>query len=199
MKNSKDIINVLTEHESALRQFIAKRVGCIHIAADIMQKIAEKLLNQKKSLQIENQQAYLYKAASNEVISHYRSEKRRDYYEYQSAQIVAKYDDRSGDKILAASQELKILQQALSELPLLTQKIFVLYRVDGVKQRDIAKQLNLNLSTIEKRLAIAMKHCRIRLNELANNSKNSINTNNQGHNYGNNLQQTSYNNKKGNV
>lgn len=187
MKNSKDIINVLTEHESALRQFIAKRVGCIHIASDIMQKTAEKLLNQKKSLQIENQQAYLYKAASNEVISHYRSEERRCYYESQSAQIAAEHNERSGDKILAASQELQILQQALSELPLLTQKIFMLYRVDGVKQRDIAKQLNLNLSTIEKRLAIAMKHCRMRLSELANF---------HGNNYGNNSQKTPVNKKK---
>lgn len=193
MKNNQAIINVLLEHETALRQFVAKRVGCIDIASDILQKITEKLLNQSKVLQIENKRAYLYKAASNEVIDYYRSEERRDYYELQSAQVHLEYDDRTADKVLAASQELHLLEQALSELPLLTQKIFMLYRVDGVKQKEIAEQLGLNLSTIEKRLATAMKHCRLRLKQAFNN----VNAPLDERIYGNSLQQTSINKTQG--
>lgn len=195
MKDNQTIINVLIEHQSALRQFVAKRVGCTHIASDILQKITEKLLNQNKVIPVENQRAYLYKAVSNEVIDHYRSEERRGYYESQSAQIQGEYDDRSADKVLAASQELYLLQQALNELPLLTQKIFTLYRIDGIKQRDIALQLNLNLSTIEKRLAIAMKHFRLCLKQATNDVNNSANENT----YGSSLQETSNNKVKDNV
>lgn len=193
MKDNQTLINVLIEHESALRQFVIKRVGCIHIASDILQKITEKLLNQSKTIQIENQRAYLYKAVSNEVIDHYRSEERRSYYESQSIQIQMEYDARSADKVLEASQELHLLQQALNELPLLTQKIFTLYRIDGVKQRDIAKQLNLNLSTIEKRLAAAIKHIRQHLKQTSNHLNSPVNENT----YGNSLQQTSKNKTNG--
>jgi RNA polymerase sigma-70 factor (ECF subfamily) len=188
------MINVLIEHESALRQFVAKRVGCVHIASDILQKITEKLLKQGNVTEIENQRAYLYKAASNEVIDHYRSEERRDYYESQSAHIQMDYDDRSADKVLAASQELHLLQQALSELPLLTQKIFMLYRLDGIKQRDIAQQLDLNLSTIEKRLATAMKHLRLSLKQASNDFSSP-----DKKIYDNSLQETSKNKTKGKV
>ena len=69
-------------------------------------------------------------------------------------------DDRDGERAAIAESSLRVLNAALNDLPPLSRHIFLLYRIEGVKQAEIARQLELNLSTVEKRLAVAMKHCR---------------------------------------
>lgn len=160
MKNSNTLFNSLTENELDLRHYLLKKVGCNDTAADIFQKIAEKILTKKVTAEILNHRRYLFRIASNEVIDHYRLEKNRLKYETDFSQTTEHMDYRNAERVTIANDNLKILNEALDQLPLLTRKIFILYRIEGVSQAMIAKQLGLNLSTIEKRLAVAVKHCR---------------------------------------
>ena len=165
MKESNTLLTTLTDNESSLLQFLTRSVGCPHKAADIFQNMAEKLLGAKDASAIANQQAYLFRVARNEVINHFRFEQRRHRHEAESASIGGELDDRDAERIAIADESLQVLNQALDELPQLTRHIFILYRVDGMRQKDVATQLGLSLSTVEKHLANAMKYCRIRLRE----------------------------------
>ena len=160
MSETPDLLTALTANETVLRQFLVSRVGCPHVAADIYQRIAEKLLTRTDYAGISDQRAYLYQAARNEVVNYYRTEQTRRQYESESALVTGDMDHRSAERVELARENLQILNQALDELPQLTRQIFILYRVHGLKQKDIATHLRLNLSTIEKRLAKAIKHCR---------------------------------------
>lgn len=160
-----NILAALADNETGLQKFLTSRTGCPHTAADIFQKIAEKLLRKNPSSPIGNQRSYLYKIARNEVIDHYRSENRRNQYEGECALATGELDFCDGERVVIASNKLEILNQILQELPQLTRHIFVLYRIDGMKQKAIAQQLGLNASTVEKRLAKAMKYCRSRMRE----------------------------------
>lgn len=163
MKNTEQILDTLTANETKLQRFLNNKVGCPHTAADIFQIIAEKLLTKKNALATSNPRAYLYQTARNAVIDHYRFEERRAEYEAQCAEIAERVDHCGPERSAMANDSLSILNQSLAELPYLTRQIFFLYRVEGIKQAAIAKQLGLNLSTVEKRLAAALKHCRARL------------------------------------
>lgn len=165
MKPNKGILDAYIEHKSALQQFLIRRLGCSHTAADILQKMAEKLLLKKTSTAVDFPKAYLYQAARNELVDFQRSEQVRRRCEAESAFVLGEFDDRDGERAAVAESSLRVLNAALQELPPLSQHIFMLYRVGGVKQTEIARQLGLNLSTVEKRLATAMKHCRQRLRE----------------------------------
>jgi len=49
--------------------------------------------------------------------------------------------------------------EAIRLLPVQCRKVFVLKKVYGYSQREIAAQLNLSESTVEKHIATGMKRC----------------------------------------
>jgi RNA polymerase sigma-70 factor (ECF subfamily) len=49
--------------------------------------------------------------------------------------------------------------QAVRLLPIQCRKVFVLKKVYGFSQKEIAKQLTLSESTVEKHIALGIKRC----------------------------------------
>jgi RNA polymerase sigma-70 factor (ECF subfamily) len=161
MKQLSALMDVLKQNESSLLGFISARLGCPDTAADLLQQLAEKLLRQKNPGDIQDHKAYLYQSARNEIVNHYRSEQSRQRHE--SSFIAQHPEDEDGitiEQAAIASRKLQRLDQSLQQLPLLTREIFWQYRIEGQRQKDIAGQMNISLSTVEKHLASAMKHLR---------------------------------------
>lgn len=50
-----------------------------------------------------------------------------------------------------------IIQKAIDSLPERCREIFILNKLEGKKQKDIAQQLNLSIHTVESQMAIAYK------------------------------------------
>ncbi|MFC3077672.1 RNA polymerase sigma factor [Phenylobacterium terrae] len=72
--------------------------------------------------------------------------------------------DRHGDedfdpyRLLAGKEDLRLAVEALLELPPRTRTIFVLHRLEGRKTREIATQLGISVSAVEKHMIRAMQH-----------------------------------------
>ncbi|WP_319518907.1 sigma-70 family RNA polymerase sigma factor [uncultured Martelella sp.] len=77
----------------------------------------------------------------------------------QRAQAVEEYDAPSPDRIVTARQELEDLFTALQQLPRRRQQIFLLNRLDGMRHAEIARQLGISVSTVEKELRSALEFC----------------------------------------
>lgn len=60
------------------------------------------------------------------------------------------------DQTAIAQQELERLANVLSTLPERTQLIFHLHRFEHMTQAQIAQQLEISLSTVEKHLAMTL-------------------------------------------
>jgi len=108
--------------------------------------------------------AYLYRAANNLMLDRYRSERQaaireRDWTDVTGATEVGRSDAPSGDRLLAARQELDRARAALAALGPRVEQIFRRHRLDGVPQRILAEELGISLSTVEsdlRRAAAAM-------------------------------------------
>ncbi|MAD46558.1 MAG: RNA polymerase subunit sigma-24 [Oceanospirillaceae bacterium] len=161
MKPLTPLLQALEEHESGLRTFFTARVHCPHTAADLFQQMAEKLLRQAPAAHIENARAYLYRSAQNEIISYFRGQTTREQYENEYADLRTLNDSTADiEQTLIARRKIEKLNQTLQNLPELTQQVFWLYRIEQRKQKEIAEQLNVSLSSVEKHLASALRHCR---------------------------------------
>ncbi|RXE87388.1 RNA polymerase sigma factor [Pseudoalteromonas sp. A757] len=160
MMYSQEILQSLSSNECALKRFLTRKLGCSDTASDILQIIAEKLLLKKVKRTVENPTAYLYRSAHNEVINYLRSKQVRTQSEslYMKVYVDSQIPDIS--KSYIDSCDLRCLRIALDELPLLTRQIFFMYTFNGIKQRDIAAQLAISLSSVEKRLTVAIKFCK---------------------------------------
>jgi RNA polymerase sigma factor (sigma-70 family) len=88
--------------------------------------------------------------------------------EYRHAQISAKYlsdfqqrerdrdDSPLQDEVFAARERLERVKQGLAHLPARTRDIFLMYRLQDMKCREIAVKIGLSESAVEKHIAKAM-------------------------------------------
>ncbi|MEM0909860.1 MAG: RNA polymerase sigma factor [Pseudomonadota bacterium] len=133
------------------------------VTDDVVQNVAETLIN--KPVNPIEPQNYLKRSLKNAAIDHFRASQTRENYETQAAFFHSFEDTKSPERILEGMEGIAIIQQALSELPILSQQIFILAHVHGMTHRMIAEHFNLHLSTVEKRLLKARKHCLKRVSD----------------------------------
>ncbi len=67
-------------------------------------------------------------------------------------------EDFDPHRVLAGRQELRGAIEALLALPLRTRRIFVLHRLEGRTSREVAQQLGISISAVEKHMVRAMQH-----------------------------------------
>ena len=58
------------------------------------------------------------------------------------------------------------LERALDKLPEQCRKIFMMNKLEGVKQKEIARVLNLSVNTVETQMGIAYKKLREELKDV---------------------------------
>jgi len=164
--------NLLISYERELKGFLMRRLGCAVLADDIYQNLAEKTLR-RSTKRLDNPKAYLFQSASNAVTDYYRAQACRDsYVRQEQLDDDLHVDTKSPEQAIAATQAIKIIEDALAQLPLLTQKVFYLYRLEGLTHQAIADQLGISRSTVERRLSKAIAHWQARLKQACSDQKN---------------------------
>ena len=142
--------------DRAFRRYVERLVGFSDRVDDVLQTVAERLLSQRSP--IRDPRSFLHAAARNAAIDEFRADARRDRREQAYEELRDSFE-RAPEVDVEADRFLESLDAALSELPLLTQSLFVGHYVDGYTQRELAEQHGLHLSTVEKRLSRARRHC----------------------------------------
>jgi RNA polymerase sigma factor (sigma-70 family) len=72
-------------------------------------------------------------------------------------------DGVSPEKILVAREKLAAINTALDELPFKVKQAFLLHRRSGMSYSSIAEQMQVSVSSVEKYILQALKHCRKKL------------------------------------
>ena len=67
-------------------------------------------------------------------------------------------EDRSPERVLLGEATLAEVLHALDELSDLTRSIFILFRLESMKQKDIAALYGIGRSTVEKHVMKAVLH-----------------------------------------
>lgn len=153
------LCGAIERYRLEVSRFLSGRVGCAETAADIFQSIAENLLRRNPDPPIEDIRAFLFRAAKNAALNEQRAARRRGEIDTLVAPFMYERDDRTPEAISASAQDLSEVNKVLQELPVMTRKIFTLYRLHGVKQRDIAERLGVSVSTVEKHVSKALSRC----------------------------------------
>lgn len=158
------LYQALLQERPALERFLTDRLGCSAAAEDVLQTLSERLVRAPIERDMANPKAYIFRAAANVATDHARASNRRSAYESDTA-ASERVDVLHPERIFLGAEALREVESALKEMPALSRRMFLLYRVDGMAQKDIAKQFRVSLSTVEKRIAKVTTHCRARLVE----------------------------------
>lgn len=150
-------------HGPELRNYLRGRLGDTHLASDLVQDTFLRVIERPET-RIQDVRAYLYTIARNLLLNHRKQESRRrtDSVPHEWLGTVAA-DAPSPEDAADATLQLERLQRFIGELPPRTQQIFVLNRVDGLTQPEVARALSVSESTVQKHLALAIQHVTQRL------------------------------------
>ncbi|AYD04745.1 RNA polymerase sigma factor [Neorhizobium sp. NCHU2750] len=150
-------------HHSKLEALLRKRVGNSEIAADLVQDVFLRTLAAGPRHTEADDQRVLYASARNAATEHHRSQRRRS--EIISRVVPEQFaaPPASPEATLQARQTLSALDQALTQLSPRCREIFILRRVEGVSNEEIARRHGISINSVEKHIARALRHCQARL------------------------------------
>lgn len=66
-------------------------------------------------------------------------------------------DKPSSEAYVAARQELRLLQAALDALPPRCRQVVLMRKVEGLSQKEVAKQMGITIETVENQVAKGMR------------------------------------------
>jgi RNA polymerase sigma factor (sigma-70 family) len=147
----------------ALRSFLARRRLSREDVADIVQETFSRVLKARNIEEINNPKAFLFQVATNVRLN---AEKHRRYGIEQAVgafPVEIASEDPGPFGRLKSEQELEIVRAALEELQPQCRQAFVMNRFEHMTFRQIAAELGLSVSMIEKHVSHAIAHMRARL------------------------------------
>jgi RNA polymerase sigma-70 factor (ECF subfamily) len=150
-------------HYEDIKGYIQRKAGSAVTAADIVQETWLRAARHSTK-QPERPLAYLYRTAANLLLDKQRHD--QTYIRHFGDCVLEEELEcplAPPDKAAGIRQELEILADALGDLPEKYRAVFLLSRCEGFTLREIATQLDINESTVEKQIAKGMQHCRARL------------------------------------
>lgn len=147
-------------HYQDIKAYIQRRAGSSATASDIVQETWLRAARHSTK-QPDKPLAYLYRTATNLLLDKQRQDTTHGRYlgEIELAEEVES-PLTPPDEAAGIHEELEILAEALRRLPEKYRTVFQLSRCEGFNMREIATQLNINESTVEKQIAKCMQHCR---------------------------------------
>jgi RNA polymerase sigma-70 factor (ECF subfamily) len=154
-------------HRAELLRFLAARGGNAGEAEDLVQELWLRA-RRTPSGPVANGRAYLFRMANNLVLDQVRERRRRlarerswhdEAYGGDAAHEAA---DPRGDASRAVEEreEAARLASAIASLPKGARHAFRLHKIDGLSHAEVAAQLGISRSGVEKHIALAMRHLR---------------------------------------
>jgi len=171
------VTKTFAEYRERLLKFIRSRVRALEDAEDILSDVFYNFARVNDLANpVEQTAAWLYRAARNKIIDHYKKKK--------DISFSALADDDGGDdelsdfiEILSADENTPetetlrsfvwdAIKNALDELPQSQREIFIQTEFEGLPVKEIAEKTGIPVNTLLSRKHYAVRHLRERLREI---------------------------------
>ncbi len=161
---------VFRMYYSPLLNYAGRILKDVEAANDVVQECFCRLYERRRELRKELQvRPYLYKSVYNacmdaikhqKVESNYINQELLDFY-------FSKVVETPEAEQALLNEDLKgAIQDAINKLPERCREIFVLSKVDGLSNKQIAEQLNISMKTVEAQMTTAFVRLRKELGWL---------------------------------
>jgi RNA polymerase sigma-70 factor (ECF subfamily) len=151
------LLNAFEEHRSELLAYMAARLRCPFTAHDLVQELFLKIFALDRKDEIANAKAYVFKMAANLVIDHQRRFSRQGALLAEAESYLRGGDDvPTPERQAMAQEELRDLAAAIERLSPATRRIFKRNRFEGRPQREIAAELGISQTAVEKHIRKAL-------------------------------------------
>ena len=151
-------------HEAAVRAWLRRWTGRPQDIDDIVQEAYARLAALDSVAHIGSGRAYLFQTTRNIVLEQVRRSKIIRIDNVTDMGALSIVDEAPPlDRVVAGARELQRVEQLINRLPIKCRRVFVLRRIHGVPQREIAGMFGISESAVEK---LAMRGLKLILKAL---------------------------------
>jgi len=164
--HARDIAQIFIECRPGLLKLAESILCSRHAADDVVQDAFLKAIHAAKITKIKKPVSYLHRIIRNLAIDRLRKEtlERRNFTDEEEGLYISE-PTQNPETIVIDSEQLRFITTALEQLPPRNQKALMLYSIDGLTQREIAKMLKVSATLVNFMIRDALKHCRTSLSE----------------------------------
>lgn len=131
-------------------KFVLDEEAALDVVQDVFTHVWEK---QKFDFEEEHLKAYLFNATRNTCLNFLKHQKvRQTHDEFVKLKSLEVQHYASGEKSLIEKESLDKIHRAIAALPAKYREVIELSRFEGLKNKEIAEQLQIPLRTVETQL-----------------------------------------------
>ncbi len=163
----KTFLAVHTEQAVPLRNFLFYKFGSLEKARDCVQEAFIKLWNNCSKVTFDKAKSYLFTIANRQFLDEVDHQK--VVLKFQKRETLEEAQIETNPEYLYRAEDFKErLEEIISELPEKQRTVFLLSRIDKMKNKEIAESLDISIKTVEKHLSTVIKTLKDRMDELKN-------------------------------
>jgi RNA polymerase sigma-70 factor (ECF subfamily) len=157
------ILEAYLENELALKRFLRRFIKSREGIDDLAQEAFLRAYAAESDHSITSPKAFLFKVARNLALNELAR---------QSTVAIEPLGDSQGQEVLEDSSQVavddevdgrervRVLARAIAALPPQCAKVFILRKMQGLSQKEIAARLNISVRTVENHVALGLVRCK---------------------------------------
>lgn len=157
------------DHLNGLVKYLRTKLASQAEVEEIAQEAYLRLCNADAADGVRNMHGFLYRTAMNLVVDRYRERRvQGGSFDDEACALrdeIESFEARPDDQA-ATGQEVAALRAVIVKLPARCRQVFVLHRLKGMTQSEVAHHLGISRQMVEKHLAKALARCREELRPL---------------------------------
>ena len=147
------------EHQRRVFRAAYRITGNAQDAEDVLQTVFLRLARQGDGASLANPSSYLYRAAINAALDLLRARRERSNVALEEAHGAPDGPARRPDQLHEAAELRAWLRQAIAGLPPRAAEVFALHHLEGLENREIARELGVSRVSV----AVTLHRARRRL------------------------------------
>jgi len=169
MSVNKLLAHLYCLHADELNRFLSRRTASAEQAADLVQEMFLRLIERDSAAEeIRHPRGYLYRSAKNIAAESWRSSSpKTEVVDVAGLQAEEEPSSPSPETLLHQQQTNALLLAAIENLPPRCREVFMLHKFEGLTYNQIAAQLGITTSAVEKQMMRAMQACRSAIDEAS--------------------------------
>jgi len=151
-------------HERAAVRLLLRLCNDRDDVEDLLQQSYVKVLEAARRTEILHPRAFLLKTARHLAIDHLRSRRVVPFTPVAEAEYLHFSSPEPGpEQAVIGRNLLSVVVQAIGALPPRCRDVFLLRKIDGLSQREVAQKLRIAEATVQKQVAKGVRQCALAL------------------------------------
>jgi len=153
-----DMHTLYRDHHGWLERWLISKLGCSHRAADLAQDTFMRLLAKDDLPGLHEPRAFLTTVAKRVMSNQWRREQLEQAYLEALAHQPERFALSPEEQALVMETLLQV-DRLLDGLPVVVRRVFLHVQLDGMSHADVARALNISISTVKRHLRRAALRC----------------------------------------